>query len=44
MTEEQVDKGSTDVEPRVITEGRSSKTIGGDAEITSTESLMDDDR
>ena len=44
MTEEQVDKGSTDVEPRVIAEGSSSETTGEDAEGTSTKGLMDDDR
>ena len=42
--EEQADKGSTDVEPKVIAEGRSSETIGEDLEGASTEGLMDDDR
>ena len=42
--EEQVDNGSTDVEPRVINEGRSSEKTGEDSEGASTEDLMDDDR
>ena len=42
--EEQVDKGSTDVEPKVIAEGRSSETIGEDSNGMFPEGLMDDDR
>ena len=44
MTEEQEDKESIDVEPRVVAEGRSSKTTGEDLEGASTKGLMDDDR
>ena len=44
MTEEKADKGSTDVEPRVIVGGRLSETTGEDSEGASTEGLMDDDR
>ena len=44
MMEEKEDKGSTDVEPRVIVEGRSSERTGEDAEGDFTECLMDDDR
>ena len=44
MTEEQVDKGSTDVEPRVIAEGRPSEIEGEVSKGVSTEGLMDDDR
>ena len=44
MTEEQVDKGSTDVEPRVIVEGRSSEIEGEVLEGASTMDLRNDDR
>ena len=44
MTEEQVDKGSTDAEPRVIAEGGMRKTLGEVSKGTSIEGLMDDDR
>ena len=44
MTEEQEDKGSTDVEPRVIAEGKLSETTGEDSEGASTLGLMDDER
>ena len=44
MMAEQADKGSTDVEPKVITKGRLSETEGGVLEGDSTDGLMDDDR
>ena len=44
MTEEQTNKGSTDVEPRVIVEGRSSEVEGEVLEGASTVDLMNDDR
>ena len=44
VTEEQEDKGSNDVEPRVISEGRSSETEGEVSEGASPEGLMDDDK
>ena len=42
--EKQADKVSTNVEPKVITEGRSSETTGEDSNGTFPEGLMDDDR
>ena len=44
MMEEQVDKGSHNVEPKMIAEGKSSETEGEDVEGASTKGLMDDDR
>ena len=44
MKKEQENKGSTDVEPKVITEGRSSKTEREVPEVSSTMDLVDDDR
>ena len=44
MTEEEVDNGSTDVEPKMTAEGRSSETTGEDSDGTFPNGLMDDDR
>ena len=44
MTEEQGDEGSTNVEPRVIAEGRSSEIEGEVLEGASTLDLMNDDK
>ena len=43
MMEEQEDKGSSDVEPRVIIEGKSSEVEGEVLEGSSTMDLIDDD-
>ena len=44
MTEEQVNKWSKYVEPRVLSEGGSSETTGDDSEGIFPEGLTDDDR
>jgi hypothetical protein len=44
VTEEEVDNGSTDVEPKMTAEGRSSETTGEDSDGTFPNGLMDDDR
>ena len=44
VMEEQIDEGSTNVEPKVIAEGRSGETSGGVSKGTFTKGLMDDDR
>ena len=44
MTEEQVNKWSRDVEPRVVVEGGSSKTTGDDLEGMFLKGLKDDDK